>query len=97
MPKAYWIVQVEVHDAAAYDTYRAAVAAPLGKYGAKFIVRAGAQEVREGASRPRTVVIEFPDLASATACYDSADYQAVKTLRDAAAEADLVIVEGYGD
>jgi uncharacterized protein (DUF1330 family) len=54
MPKAYWIAHVDVRDAAVYDTYRAANAAPFAKYGAKFLVRAGAQQVHEGAAKPRT-------------------------------------------
>ncbi|MGO4916505.1 DUF1330 domain-containing protein [Pseudogemmobacter sp. W21_MBD1_M6] len=97
MPKAYWIAHVDVRDAAVYDTYRAANAAPFAKYGAKFLIRAGAQQVHEGAAKPRTVVIEFADLATAQACYDSPEYKAAKALRDPVSDADLVIVEGYGD
>jgi uncharacterized protein (DUF1330 family) len=43
------------------------------------------------------VVIEFADLATAQACYDSPEYKAAKALRDPVSDADLVIVEGYGD
>lgn len=95
MPKAYWIAHVDVDDPEGYETYRAANAAPFAKYGARFIVRGGEQEIREGACRSRTVVIEFDDLATATACYESAEYQAAKALRDPIATGDLVIVEGY--
>ncbi len=76
--------------------YRTANAAAFTKYGARFLVRGGAQEVVEGAQRPRSVVIEFPDLKSATDCYHSPEYQAAKALRVAAAVSDLCIVEGWG-
>lgn len=95
MPKGYWIGHMNVHDAATYDTYRAANAAPLKAYGARFIVRGGAQEVREGDWSPRTVVIEFPSLADAQACYDSADYQAAKDIRVPVSDNNMIIVEGY--
>ena len=95
MPKAYWVAHVDIRDPAAYEAYRKANAAAFAKYGAKFIVRGGAQTVREGAQRARTVVIEFADLATATACYDSPEYQAAKAFRDPVSTGDLVIIEGY--
>lgn len=97
MPKAYWVAHVSVEDPDAYARYRAANAAAFAKYGARFVVRGGAQEVREGNVRPRTVVIEFPDYEAAVACYESPEYQAAKALRESAAQGDLVIVQGYAD
>lgn len=95
MPRGYWIVNNRVADPAAYEAYKAANAAPLARHGGRFLVRAGAQEIREGAGNPRTVVIEFPSYAAARACYDDPDYQAAVRLRAAAAEGLFVIVEGY--
>lgn len=95
MPKAYWIGHVSVDDPAAYEAYRTANAAAFNKYGGRFLVRGGVQEVVEGALRPRAVVIEFPDLASARACYASAEYQAALRLRQPVSLADLCIVEGW--
>ena len=40
------------------------------------MVRAGKYEATEGSARSRNVVIEFPDYATALACYRSAEYQA---------------------
>lgn len=97
MPKGYWIAHVTIDDPAAYDAYRAANAAPFAEYGARFLVRGGAQDVVEGISRPRSVVIEFPSLEAAHACYASPGYQAAKALRDSVSVADVIIVEGYGD
>jgi uncharacterized protein (DUF1330 family) len=95
MAKGYWIVHVDVADADAYKTYVAANAEAFAKYGAKFLVRAGAHTVVEGALRKRQVVIEFPDYETALSCYRSPEYQAAKRLREPASEADLVIAEGY--
>jgi uncharacterized protein (DUF1330 family) len=95
MSKGYWIAHVDVRDAAAYQKYREANAAPFAKYGARFLVRGGAHEVREGAARARSVVIEFPSYEAAKACYDSAEYQAAKALRDPVSDGDLVIAEGW--
>lgn len=97
MPKGYWIGRMDVRDAAVYDTYRAANAAPFAAYNAKFLVRGGAQSVQEGAWRARTVVVEFASLADATACYESEGYQQAKAIRLPVADGDLIIVEGYGD
>ena len=49
----------------------------------------------EGTSRPRNVVIEFPDYAAAVACYRSPEYQANIKVRQPHAIVDMIIVEGY--
>ncbi|MCI2392921.1 DUF1330 domain-containing protein [Aliiroseovarius sediminis] len=95
MRKGYWIGRVDVSDDDAYQKYIAANAAPFAAFGARFLVRGGAFETREGTSRSRNVVIEFPNLEAAQACYDSEDYQAAKAFREPAAICDLIIVEGY--
>lgn len=95
MTKAYWVAHVDVRDPHAYEKYRDANAAPFAKYGARFIVRGGAQDQMEGSSKSRTVVIEFKDYETAKACYESPEYQAAKALRDPVSSGDLVIVQGY--
>jgi uncharacterized protein (DUF1330 family) len=95
MAKGYWIGHVDVDDPEVYERYRQANAVPFAEYGARFLVRGGKQEVREGNLRKRTVVIEFDSYDKAVACYDSAGYQAAKEIRDAVSTGDLVIVEGY--
>ena len=95
MAKGYWVAHVDVEDPETYEEYKRANAAPFAEYGAKFIIRGGAQEVREGAVRGRTVVIEFPSYEAAVACYESEGYQKAKALRDPVSQGDLVIVAGY--
>ncbi|MBL6778072.1 MAG: DUF1330 domain-containing protein [Proteobacteria bacterium] len=94
MPKAYWVAHVDVKDPAAYENYKAANAVAFAKYGAKFIVRGGKQEIREGQSRARTVVLEFQDYDTAMACYNSPEYQKALAIRKDISTGDLVIVEG---
>lgn len=95
MPKGYWIAHVDVIDAEKYKAYVAANAQPLHEYGAKFLVRGGPFESREGASRARNVVIEFPSYQAALDCWNSPGYQAALQLRLPVSTADIVIVEGY--
>ena len=94
LPKGYWIVNIEIKDAEGYENYKKASSEPLSRYGAKFLVRGGAQEIPEGSSKARTVVIEFPDLRAAQLCYQSAEYQKAQDIRIKYSVADLVIVEG---
>ena len=67
--------RVDVNDEEGYKPYAVANGPIFKKYGAKFVVRAGEFECPEGAARSRNVVIEFPDYATALACYRSPEYQ----------------------
>jgi len=93
-PKGYWIVRVTPRNAERYPDYLAAAKPAFEAHGARFLVRGGAFEAKEGAARERNVVVEFKDLATAYACYNSTQYQAAKAIRNAIADADFVIVEG---
>ena len=95
MAKAYWIARVEVNNEEGYKPYALANPAIFKKFGARFVVRGGKYQGLEGQSRPRNIVIEFPDYATAQACYNSPEYQANMKIRQANAVADLIIVEGY--
>ncbi len=95
MSKGYWVAHVDVDDMETYKNYIAANAEPFAAYGARFLTRGGLREVKEGAARARTVVIEFPSYEQALACYESEGYQKAKALRDPVSLGDLVIIEGY--
>ena len=95
MPKGYWIGRVDVADPERYKAYMAANAAPLAKYSARFLVRAGCSETPEGTSRTRNVVIEFPTYQAALDCWKSPEYQEAIKLRLPVSTIDLVIIEGY--
>jgi uncharacterized protein (DUF1330 family) len=95
MAKGYWIARVDVNSDEGYKPYAAANPAIFKKFGGRFVVRAGKFEIPEGVSRSRHVVIEFPDYATALACYNSPDYQENIKRRQPHAIADIVIIEGY--
>jgi uncharacterized protein (DUF1330 family) len=52
-------------------------------------------EIVEGRARARVVLREFPDYATALACYRSPEYQSARPMRLANSTGDFVIVEGY--
>jgi len=95
MAKGYWIAAVDVHDAEGYKPYAAANPGIFRKFGGRFVVRAGKSECVEGTSRSRYVVIEFPDYATALACYRSPEYQQNIKVRQPHAAADIIVIEGY--
>lgn len=95
MPKGYWVARVEVTDEDQYQKYVAANAAAFSKYGARFLVRGGSNEVVEGEGRSRNVVIEFASYDQALDCWNSEEYQYAKSLRDGACIADIIVIEGY--
>jgi uncharacterized protein (DUF1330 family) len=95
MAKGYWIVRMDVHNPDGYKAYVAANGEVFRKYGARFLVRAGQFEAREGISRGRNVVIEFRDYATALACYNSPEYQKLIEMRAPHSQGDIVIIEGY--
>jgi uncharacterized protein (DUF1330 family) len=95
MAKGYWIAHVDVRDPDSYRHYTTAIREPLRAFGARYLVRAGEVVEREGELKPRTVVIEFPSVEAAQACYESAAYRTAMRHRLAAAAADLVVIAGY--
>jgi uncharacterized protein (DUF1330 family) len=95
MAKAYWIARVDVHNMDGYKDYVAQNGAVFKKYGARFLVRGGAHEAKEGTSRSRNVVLEFENYETALACYNSPEYARLVEIRGPHSECDPVIVEGY--
>src|SRR5438270_11535226 len=95
MAKGYWIVRVDIDDPEKYKKYIAANSAPLQKYRAKFLVRAGQSQTVEGTARARNAVIEFPSYQAALDCWHSPEYQEAMKFRTPVSTADLVIIEGY--
>lgn len=91
---AYWIAHVTVTDPEAYAGYQALAPSAFARFGAEFLARGGTSEVLEGPAYDRHVIIRFPDLASAQACYRSDEYQRARAMRAGAAIVSVTIVEG---
>lgn len=96
MPKGYWIAHIDVTAPDLYPEYVRLNSPVFAEYGARFLVRGGESTVVEGqAGSRRHVVIEFPDLATAKACYDSPGYQEAAAIRWRSAKSEIIIVEGH--
>jgi len=92
---AYLICDINVHDAAMFDRYRAAVPPFVAKHGGEYLVRGGPVEVAEGDWSPqRCVLIRFPDRAAVRAFLDDPEYEPVAELRFRSANSNLIIAEG---
>ncbi|MEL6337627.1 MAG: DUF1330 domain-containing protein [Pseudomonadota bacterium] len=97
MPKGYWIAHAEVTDPTAWQAYVTTAKAAFEEHGAVFLARGGAAEELEGAAgRSRHVVIEFPSLEAAKACWQSDTYQAARKAREGAGQITITVTEGLG-
>ncbi len=90
---ALWIAHVTVTDDAAYARYAALAGPAIEEHGGSFIARGGRYVALEGQSRPRNVVVRFPSVEAAEACYRSPAYQTALEHARGAAERDVLIVE----
>ncbi len=94
---AYVLVEVDVSDPAAYETYKPLAATAVEAYGGRYLARGGATELLEGDPAPaRVVVLEFPDAEAARTWYHSPEYGRAKAARAGAATGRVVLVEGAG-
>jgi uncharacterized protein (DUF1330 family) len=95
MARGYWIGRIDAHDEAGFKPYAAANPAIIKKFGGRYVIRSGKFESVEGQCRSHNVVIEFPDYATAMACYRSPEYQENIKRRQPHSIADIVVIEGY--
>jgi uncharacterized protein (DUF1330 family) len=93
---ALWIAHVEVTDPEAYGRYAALATQPLSDHGGVVLARAARYLQLEGTERARHVVVRFPSIEAAEACYRSAAYQEALSHARGASIRDLVIVEENG-
>jgi uncharacterized protein (DUF1330 family) len=96
MPKAYWVTTYrEIHDTKAMADYAALAGPAIAAAGGKFLIRGLPSLVYERGLMERTVVVEFPDLATAIETHEGAAYQEALKVMGAAADRDMRVVEGY--
>ena len=93
---AYWIARARITDPVEYRKYTDLVPAIIARYDGKVLARGGPYRIMEGPEKfHRFVVIEFPTLERAVACFESPEYRAAAAFRRAGAgEVENVIVEG---
>ena len=93
---AYLFGNIQIHDMALYEQYRAQVPAVIASHGGRYLVRGGAVEKLEGdMNAQRVVILEFPDMTALRSFYFSPEYAALIAIRQRAATGALVAIEGY--
>ena len=92
---AYLIVRANVTDMEQYGEYMKLTPAIAEKYGGKFIIRGGDKIILEGPDAPeRIVLLKFDSVEAVERMYNSEEYQAAIKLREGAAEASFIVMEG---
>jgi uncharacterized protein (DUF1330 family) len=95
MPKGYVIFKETIHDPEAMKAYSETAAKAIGG-GPKVLAVDGEPQVLEGEwPATQTVVLEFESVEAAKDWYESDAYQAAVPLRQAAADTDVVIINGF--
>ncbi len=96
MPAAYFVLHNRITDQAGMDTYIPMAVGSLMAAGAEILVVADDSTVIEGnTDLPRTIVIKFEDREKAMAWYDSSEYSAARTIRQASTEGYGVLVDEF--
>lgn len=93
---AFWLARATVVQPEAYARYAERVPHIVARYGGHILARGGDFLILEGEEdRHRFVVIAFPSMTAAQACFNSQEYrEAAAFRRDGAGINSLVIVEG---
>jgi uncharacterized protein (DUF1330 family) len=94
---AYWIARSKVNNPEQYKKYADLATPIIGKFGGKFLARAGKFKILEGPEKfHRFVVIEFPSFEKTVCCHESPEYleAAAHRQKDGASELEIVVVEG---
>ena len=93
---AYWVARAKINDAVEYKKYTDRVPDILAKFDGKVLARGGDYKTLEGAETfERFVVIEFPSMDAAQACFNSPEYREAAAFRRAneVGQNELTIVE----
>lgn len=91
----YVIIDSTVKDRETYREYIEQVSPIVARFGGRYHVRGG--NIRPlGAWKPeRIIVIEFPSESHVQAWLTSPEYRAIAHLREAGADTQAILVEGY--
>ena len=93
--KGYIIAQIDITQPEKYADYAKLASAIHPKFGARFLARGGRTVTLEGApARSRVVIVEYPSFERAQSFFSSTEYQQAKKLREGAANAQFILVEG---
>ena len=88
------IARIDVTDPEEYAIYAGQTVALAEKFGGRYLVKGGPQQVVEGTAPTRHVIVEFPSRAAAERWFTSPEYQRILPIALRASTRDVVIVEG---
>ena len=92
--KSLMIMRVKVTNSEYLKSYQDIAPNIIKKYQGKIIARGGEVITHEGPDESRRlVIVEFPSPTKATEFYNSPEYQEAITLRDGAADFEIISVE----
>jgi len=92
---AYWItIYHDVTDDQKMAAYAQLAGPAIEAGGGRFLTRGLPEHTYEAGRVTRTVTVEFPDMESARAAYDSPAYQEALVALDGAAVRDMRLVPG---
>jgi len=92
---AYLIAEHRIEDADRFEAYRRQVAPLIERHGGRYLTRGGSHRVLDGSWHPnRAVIIEFADMATLMAWYESPEYQPLIALRRGAGQDVLLALDG---
>jgi uncharacterized protein (DUF1330 family) len=97
---AYVIAEHKITDTTKFDEYLTKVGPMIAKHGGRYLTKGSTHKMPEGGHwKPqRVVIIEFPDMESLNAWYNSPEYQPLIALRkQCTSDLDMLItLEGAG-
>jgi uncharacterized protein (DUF1330 family) len=94
-PPAYFVVRVTITDQDAYGQYRSGFGAVFAQYGGQVVAASSDPTVLEGDwDATTTVIIRFDSRAEALDWYNSDGYQELIRIRQTAATADFILIDG---
>lgn len=95
---AYWLARARIVDPVEYKKYTDLVPDILAKFGGRVLARGGRCKILEGPENfERHVVIEFPSLERAEACFNSPEYREAAAFRRAGAGINELVIVESGD
>ena len=93
---AYWLARAKINNQDEYMKYATQVPAILNKFNGKILTRGGESKTLEGKDYfERFVIIEFPSMLDAEACFNSEEYKLAAESRrqNGVGDNELTIVE----
>lgn len=94
-PKAYFLIEIAIHDMEVYKNYPLGVEPLIKRYGGRYLVRGGEATSIEGPPPGgRIIVLEFPNMQAAQDFANCDEYPAVAQHRLNSSTSRIMLVEG---